>query len=141
MNILFCSCIILTNKFDEVLICQRPLGKFMEGFWEFPGGKVKNGEKFNSDAAREIKEELDVSVKTEKLYFLMNIFYEYPEHFLSMQVYVADLWQGKIKGMDKQKFKWIKKEELKDFNMLPASKSIIKKILSRKNLFFPRTNN
>jgi len=106
-----------------------------------PGGKVKNGEKFNSAAAREIKEELDVSVKTEKLYFLMNIFYEYPEHFLSMQVYVADLWQGKIKGMDKQKFKWIKKEELKDFNMLPASKSIIKKILSRKNLFFPRTNN
>jgi hypothetical protein len=43
--------------------------------------------------------------------------------------------------MDKQKFKRIKKEELKDFNMLPASKSIIKKILSRKNLFFPRTNN
>ena len=37
MNILFCSCIILTNKFDEVIICQRPLGKFMEGFWEFPG--------------------------------------------------------------------------------------------------------
>ena len=141
MNVLFCSCVILINKFDKVLICQRPLGKLKEGFWEFPGGKVKNGEKFNYAAAREIKEELDVSVDTEKLFFLMNVFFEYPEHFLSMQVYVANLWQGKIKGMDKQKFKWVKKEELKDCDMLPASKNIIKKIASKKNLFFPRTNN
>ena len=73
MNVLFCSCIILTNKSDEVLICQRPLGKFMEGFWEFPGGKVKNGEKFNFAATREIKEELDVSVETEKLFFLIGL--------------------------------------------------------------------
>ena len=47
MNVLFCSCVILINKNNEILICQRPKGKFMDGFWEFPGGKVKNSEKFN----------------------------------------------------------------------------------------------
>jgi len=139
MNVLFCSCVILINKSNEVLICQRPTGKFMQGFWEFPGGKVKNNEKFNFAAVREIKEELDVSIETKKLLFLMNIFYEYPEYFLSMQVYFTNKWQGRIKGMDNQKFKWIKSESLKDINMLPASKNIIKKILRNKKTIFSKS--
>ena len=60
MNVLFCSCVILINKNNEILICQRPKGKFMDGYWEFPGGKVKNSEKFNYAAIREIQEELNI---------------------------------------------------------------------------------
>jgi len=63
----------------------------------------------------------------------MNIFYKYSDFFLSMQVYFTDQWQGKIKAMEKQKFKWIKKETLKDIDMLPASKKIIQKIMKNKN--------
>ena len=133
MNVLFCSCVILINKQKKVLISQRPHGKFMEGFWEFPGGKVKNLEKFNDAAVRELKEELGVTLDTKNLTFLMNIFYKYPEYYLSMQVYFADKWKGKVKSLEKQKFNWIKKETLKDANMLPASKKIIQKFLKNKN--------
>ena len=133
MNVLFCSCVILINKNNEILICQRPKGKFMDGFWEFPGGKVKNSEKFNYAAIREIQEELNVKIDAKDINFLMNIFYEYSDFFLSMQVYFTDKWQGKIKAMEKQKFKWIKKETLKDIDMLPASKKIIQKIMKNKN--------
>ena len=78
MNVLFCSCVILINKNNEILICQRPKGKFMDGFWEFPGGKVKNFEQFNAAAVREINEELGVQIEIKTLQFLMNIFYQYP---------------------------------------------------------------
>lgn len=132
MNVLFCSCVILINKQNKVLISQRPHGKFMDGFWEFPGGKVKNLEKFNDAAVRELKEELGVTLDTKNLTFLMNIFYKYPEYYLSMQVYFADKWKGKAKSLEKQKFNWVKKETLKDANMLPASKKIIQKILKNK---------
>ncbi len=132
MNVLFCSCVILINKKNKVLISQRPHGKFMDGFWEFPGGKVKNLEKFNDAAVRELKEELGVTLDTKNLTFLMNIFYKYPEYYLSMQVYFADKWKGKAKSLEKQKFNWVKKETLKDANMLPASKKIIQKILKNK---------
>ena len=133
MNVLFCSCVILINKNNEILICQRPKGKYMYGFWEFPGGKVKNSEKFNYAAIREIQEELNIKIDAKDINFLMNIFYEYSDFFLSMQVYFTDQWQGKIKAMEKQKFKWIKKETLKDIDMLPASKKIIQKIMKNKN--------
>ena len=129
MNVLFCSCVILINKSKEVLICQRPKGKNMSGFWEFPGGKVKNGEKFDIAAIREIKEELVVSIDIKKINYLMNIFFEYPEYFLSMQVYFTDIWDGKIKGMDSQKFKWVKKDELINIDMLPASNKVTQKML------------
>ena len=77
----------------------------MDGFWEFPGGKVKNSEKFNYAAIREIQEELNIKIDAKDINFLMNIFYEYSDFFLSMQVYFTDQWQGKIKAIEKQKFK------------------------------------
>ena len=52
---------------------------------EFPGGKVKNFEQFNAAAVREINEELGVQIEIKNLQFLMNIFYQYPNYFLSMQ--------------------------------------------------------
>ena len=131
MRVLFCSCVIITNE-SKVLITQRPTGKFMEGFWEFPGGKVKNFEQFNAAAVREINEELGVQIEIKNLQFLMNIFYQYPNYFLSMQVYFANKWQGKVKGMEKQRIKWVDKAMLNDCNMLPASREIIQKILKSK---------
>ena len=131
MRVLFCSCVIITDD-SKVLIAQRPSGKFMEGFWEFPGGKVKNSEQFNAAAIREINEELGVQIEINNLQFLMNIFYKYPEYFLSMQVYFANKWQGKVRGIEKQRIKWVDKAMLNDSNMLPASRKIIQKILKSK---------
>ena len=104
----------------------------MEGFWEFPGGKVKNFEQFNTAAVREINEELGVLIEIKNLQFFMNIFHKYPEYFLSMQVYFAKKWQGKVKGKEKQRIKWVDKATLNDCNMLPASRKIIQKILISK---------
>ena len=64
MRVLFCSCVIITNK-SKVLITQRPSGKFMEGFWEFPGGKVELRETPEEALARELKEELNRKLNRE----------------------------------------------------------------------------
>ena len=128
MNVLFCSCVILVNESNKVLISQRTNNKFMSGFWEFPGGKVRKFEQFNIAAAREIKEEVGVKIEIKNLQFLTNIFYEYPDYFLSMQVYQTNKWQGRVKGIEKQKIKWVDRNMLKVSNMLPANKKIIQKI-------------
>ena len=93
---------------------------------------LKNFEQFNAAAVREINEELGVQIEIKNLQFLMNIFYQYPNYILSMQVYFTNKWQGKVKGMEKQRIKWVDKAMLNDCNMLPASRKIIQKILKSK---------
>ena len=59
------SALVLVDQDGRVLICERPKGKFMEGFWEFPGGKLEKNETPENCLVREIKEETGMLLKKE----------------------------------------------------------------------------
>jgi ADP-ribose pyrophosphatase len=76
-NLTIVSALVLVDQDGRVLICERPKGKFMEGFWEFPGGKLEKNETPENCLVREIKEEIGVNLK--------NVCFS-PINFFSQQI-------------------------------------------------------
>ena len=78
----------------RVLIAQRPAGKPMAGLWEFPGGKVENGERLEETLIRELLEELGIVVQEACLAPLTFASHAYPDFHLLMPLYVCRRWEG-----------------------------------------------
>ena len=78
---------------DRVFATQRGYGPYKDG-WEFPGGKVEDGETPEEAVVREIREELDVEVEPER--YLSTVEYDYPKFHLSMDCYVCRIRRGKL---------------------------------------------
>ncbi len=121
------AAIIVKN--DLIFITQRGYGEFKDG-WEFPGGKIEEDETPESALKREIKEELNADIEVDN--FLMDIDYDYPNFHLHMKVYFCHLLKPHIELLEHENALWVKKEDLKNINFLPADKLIIKNILSLK---------
>ena len=80
----------------RVLLAQRPAGKPMAGLWEFPGGKVENGERPEDSLIRELKEELGIVVREACLAPLTFASHAYPEFHLLMPLFVCRRWDGMV---------------------------------------------
>lgn len=117
----------IIHKGNCYLATQRGYGYF-EGMWEFPGGKIENGESREDALKREIKEELDVEVKIEK--FLCTVDYDYPNFHLTMHCYHCRVSDGVIKLLEHLSAKWLTKDELKQVEWLPADVEVVKRLLS-----------
>ena len=109
-------------KDDKILATQRGYGEFINQ-WEFPGGKIEDGETKEEALIREVKEELNVLINIEK--FAINIKYQYPNFFLDMDCYIASLKEGKIELLEHNNAKWLTVEELDSINWIPADIQII----------------
>ena len=110
----------------QVLATQRGYGEF-KGGWEFPGGKIEDGETPEAALKREIKEELAAQIKVKKL--LHTIEYDYPTFHLSMQCFECELLgQKEISLLEHNAAKWLDKTNLYTVNWLPADVEILPKI-------------
>lgn len=107
---------VIKNSNNEVLISQRKLDSHLGGLLEFPGGKVKSGEKVSSALKRELKEELDISVI--KSTPLIQIPYEYSGKSVFLDVYYVEEYKGVISPNESQRLFWQKLDEL-DFKAFP----------------------
>lgn len=121
---------ILRNVQREILITERPLGKFMEGYWEFPGGKVEEGESPEEALIREIKEELGLLLHKKDLSPYGFISYDYHDFHVLMPAYLIENWQGDIEkqGCEGQALCWINPFELENFKILPADFPLIQRL-------------
>jgi len=108
-----------------VLIAQRPEGKAMAGLWEFPGGKVEAGERPEQSLIRELQEELGITVKQECLAPLTFASHAYPDFHLLMPLYVCRRWEGFVEAREKQRLKWVRPNELRNYPMPPADEPLI----------------
>ncbi|MCI6659185.1 MAG: (deoxy)nucleoside triphosphate pyrophosphohydrolase [Faecalibacterium sp.] len=116
----------LVKNGDKFLICQRPKNKARGLLWEFVGGKVENGETEAEALKRELREELDVSIETVRLF--ERVRHEYPDLTVYLSVYEARIVSGEPKMLEHNDIKWISSREIDDYDFCPADEAILRKI-------------
>jgi 8-oxo-dGTP diphosphatase len=123
----------LIDADGRVLITQRPQHKQLGGLWEFPGGKVELGEAPETALARELKEELDLTVEPDALDPFAFASHAYPDFHLLMPLYIATRWQGAIKADVNavQDMAWVKPQELRNYAMPPADVVLVDRLIER----------
>lgn len=115
---------IIRDK-DKIFATQRGYGEFKDG-WEFPGGKIEEGETPQDALKREIMEELDTEIKVGEL--IDTIEYDYPTFHLSMDCFWAEVITGHQVLKEAEAAKWLTKEQLDSVDWLPADVTLIDKI-------------
>ncbi len=123
--ILLVAAIALVDADGRVLIAQRPKGKHLEGLWEFPGGKLRNGETPEAALIRELNEELGIDVEHTCLAPLSFASHDYGEFHLLMPLYVCRVWNGVARGREGQQLKWVRPSKLTDWPMPPADAPLV----------------
>jgi 8-oxo-dGTP diphosphatase len=113
----------LFDPHGRVLIAQRPAGKHMAGWWEFPGGKVANGESDGDALVRELREELGVETRPGSE--IMTLTHDYPDRTIDLVLIRAKLLDGAPRGLDGQALKWVDCQSLRNERLLPADAPFI----------------
>ena len=125
MKILLVAACALIDADGRVLLAERPVGKPMAGLWEFPGGKVMDGERPEETLIRELKEELGVVVNEACLAPLTFASHTYDDFHLVMPLYVCRRWEGMMSALEGQKLAWVRPNRLRDYSMPPADAPLI----------------
>lgn len=109
----------------KIFTTARGYGEF-KGGWEFPGGKIEPGETPQQAVVREIKEELDTTVKVGNL--ITTIEYDYPTFHLSMDCFWCEIESGEIKLLEAEDARWLGKDELDSVEWLPADVRVVEEL-------------
>ena len=117
--------IALINDANEILLSKRPNNKHLAGLWEFPGGKVENGEAPENALIREIKEELNIDINHTCIAPLSFSEFDYKEFQLLLLLYVCRRWEGEPKSMEDNEIIWVKPNMLRKYKMPPADDALI----------------
>ncbi len=118
-------CVALVDADGRVLLAQRPEGKPMAGLWEFPGGKLHDGETPENALIRELKEELGIDVTASCLAPLTFVSHAYDSFHVLLLLYVCRRWHGIAQALEGQTLKWARSAKLSDFPMPDADKPLV----------------
>ena len=120
------SAAIIKNSDNEILICQRGLGGSCEFLWEFPGGKIEQGESPEECLVRECLEELEIEIEILELFEQTK--YSYPEREIEFMFFTASLKKGVPVPSVHNCIKWVLPDKLQDYEFCPADVSVIEKL-------------
>ena len=113
---------------NKVLATQRGYGEWKDR-WEFPGGKVEEGEGAEEALRREIREELVTDIRVgEKL---TTVEWDYPKFHLTMHCFLCEVVNGGLTLLEHEAARWLTKEQLGSVKWLPADEEVVNKCLLR----------
>ena len=117
---------VLRDASGQVLIAQRPPGKHMAGYWEFPGGKIDAHESAQQALARELSEEIGVALR--RCRPLLQLQHEYADRVVALEVFLVDEYTGEPQPLEQQRLKWVAPAALLDAGLLPADRPIAEEL-------------
>jgi len=121
---------VLEDSQRRVLITQRRPGTHMAGWWEFPGGKLRPGELPSDGLARELAEEIGVTVESAEP--LIQIDHDYPDRPVRLHVYRITRWRGTAAAREGQALRWLTVQELVSLPaFLPADRPAVERLLGQ----------
>jgi len=110
---------------NRFLVTRRQDGVHLAGFWEFPGGKVADGESHAEALRREMHEELDVNIVVGNL--VLETSHDYPDRVVTLFFYRCDLI-GAPRPMIGQEMSWVARADLPSLNFPPADDELIRRL-------------
>jgi len=114
----------VTDLARRMLIAQRPPGKHLAGGWEFPGGKLESGEDRRLGLARELREELGITLSAPPRP-LIRVRHAYDYGDVLIDMWVVRQYSGEPRGLDGQALRWCTQDELESVELLPADGPIV----------------
>ena len=114
---------VLRDPGGRVLITERVGGGPFQGMWEFPGGKIGDGETPEQALARELSEEL--GIETLAVEYFMHLEHDYPDRSVSIHFFLVNDWQNEPAGLEGQALRWVPPALLSEQDILPADVPVI----------------
>ena len=117
---------IILQPEGHFLLAKRPIGKPFENYWEFPGGKLEEGESVHQALARELYEELGIHIKESQAWDVIE--HDYPHAYVRLYLRVVRDWEGQVQGLEGQELHWQALSENMETDvspLLPATITII----------------
>ena len=114
---------ILCDVQGRVLIAERLGGGPFQGLWEFPGGKIVDGESAAQALSRELAEELGIEITTCASF--MNLRHEYDDRIVTIEFFIVSAWNSEPVGREGQELRWVPRAQLDADELLPADVPVI----------------
>ncbi|CAI0913715.1 8-oxo-dGTP diphosphatase [Serratia quinivorans] len=122
---------IIRNAQQEIFITRRAADSHMAGFWEFPGGKIEQGETPEQALNRELQEE--TGIETERAELLEVLEHRFSDRIVTLNFYLVEGWAGEPFGREGQPMRWVKQADLREEEFPEANVSIIKLLVAQAN--------
>ncbi len=121
--VLVAACALIDAD-GRVLLARRPEGKAMGGLWEFPGGKLGDGETPEAALVRELKEELAIDVSPSCLAPVGFASHDSGDFHLLMPLFICRKWSGQPRPAEAQALAWVRPGEFPSYEMPPADRPL-----------------
>ncbi|HAT1569998.1 TPA: 8-oxo-dGTP diphosphatase MutT [Kluyvera cryocrescens] len=119
---------IIRNAEGEIYITQRAADAHMANKWEFPGGKIEEGETAEQAVIRELQEEVGITVMTLQQFDKLE--YQFPDRHITLWFWLVNGWDGEPWGKEGQPGRWIAQQDLAVDEFPPANAPIIEKLIA-----------
>lgn len=125
LPVLHVAAVALVDGAGRVLLARRPAGKAMAGLWEFPGGKLEDGETPEAALVRELDEELGIAIEPADLLLCATARHDYADFHLHMPLYLCRRWQGTPRAREAQALAWVLAAALREYPMPAADRPLV----------------
>lgn len=117
---------VVLDRDHNILITRRAPDSHQGGLWEFPGGKVEEGESLTSALARELKEELGIEIGRTSA--LLDVHHDYSDKAVMLDVHVVWEFDGEARSLEGQPMEWIAPRDLRRYQFPAANLPIVEAV-------------